>query len=93
MEEQRLERRLKQEIERRGGQALKFVSPGHRGVPDRIVLMPGGRLWFVEMKATGKHLRPLQARRARELGALGFQVRLVSTDEELDRFLLEVDRQ
>jgi len=86
-----LERRLRSEIQRRGGQARKFVSPGWAGAPDRLVLMPGGRAWFVEVKRPGARPRPLQEYRAKELEALGFQVRVVSSVEELHGFLAEVD--
>lgn len=91
MDEQRLERRLRQEIERRGGQARKFVSPGWSGAQDRLILLPGGRVMFVEVKAPGKKPRPLQVRRARELTAMGFKVRTVTTDADINRLLLEVD--
>lgn len=91
MDEVRLENRLKKEIERRGGKAPKFVSPGRRGVQDRIVLMPRGRVWFVELKAPGRKATPLQEYRADELRSLGFKVRTVSTVSELQAFLEEVD--
>jgi len=86
------ERRLRLEIERRGGRALKLVAPGRAGVPDRLVLMPGGRVWFVELKAPGRSPRPLQLYRIEELSKLGFRVRVVSNSDELKSFLAEVDR-
>lgn len=91
MRESGLERRLKREIERRGGLARKLVTPGAAGAQDRLVLMPGGRVWFVELKAPGQRPRPLQVFRASELEARGFQVRVISTETELDEFLAEVD--
>ena len=74
MRESIVERKLVTEVKRRGGLAPKFISPGFDGVPDRLVLFPGGRLAFVEMKAPGKKLRPLQVRRTEQLIALGFRV-------------------
>lgn len=65
MKESQLERLLKREVERYGGKAMKFVSPGLSGVPDRLVLLPGGRAVFAEMKAPGEKLRPLQVKRKR----------------------------
>lgn len=60
MLERVIESRLRQEAKKRGGMALKFVSPGMNGVPDRIVLLPGGKVAFVELKAPGKMPRALQ---------------------------------
>lgn len=74
MLERTVERHLTQEAKRRGGLALKFVSPGMDGVPDRILLLPYGRIAFVELKAPGKTLRPLQVRRKAQLEGLGFSV-------------------
>lgn len=90
MREARIESKLKVEIERRGGRSLKFVSPGWAGAPDRLVLMPGGRLWFVELKAPGKRPRPLQEKRIAELMGRGFRVRVISSLDELEEFLREV---
>ena len=54
MLESTVERHLREEAKKRKGTALKFVSPGMNGVPDRIVLMPDGKMAFVELKAPGK---------------------------------------
>lgn len=91
MDESRIERRLRREIEKLGGKALKFVSPGMAGVPDRIVLMPGGRLMFVELKAPGQTLRPLQVKRKRDLESLGFRVFVIDSYEELNDFIEMVE--
>jgi hypothetical protein len=93
MMESRLERRLKREVEKLGGRALKFVSPGCAGVPDRIVLLPGGLLVFVEMKSPGKPLQPLQAKRKRDLEALGFRVYKLDSDASIEQFIKEVSHE
>lgn len=90
MEESKIERKLKKEVESIGGKAIKFVSPGMSGVVDRIVLLPEGRIYFVELKAPGKKLRPLQEYRAKELKTLGFDVRVIDTYEKIDEFIREV---
>lgn len=65
--ESALERMLVREVEKRGGLAPKWTSPGNAGVLDRIVILPNGQTVYVEMKAPGKPLRPLQARWGRLL--------------------------
>lgn len=87
MQESLIERRLKKEIEKIGGKAIKFVSPGLIGVPDRIVLLPGGRIYFVELKASGKKLRAIQEYRAKELSSLGFDVRTIDSIEKIHEFI------
>lgn len=86
--EKTIEARLKNRIELVGGLCWKFVSPGTAGVPDRIVLLPGGRVLFVELKDSGKGLRPLQKYRKRQLEDRGFDVRVIDREkllEELER--------
>lgn len=70
--------------------ALKFVSPGMAGIPDRLVLLPRGRIYFVELKAPGKNLRPLQLKRKRQLEALGFKVYVIDSYEKIQLFIDEV---
>ena len=74
MREKVIEKKLVDEVKRRGGICLKWVSPGFDGMPDRIVMMPGGKCGFVEVKAPGKKPRALQESRHRTLEALGFKV-------------------
>jgi len=85
-----IEKRLKKEIELIGGKALKFISPGVSGVPDRIVLLPHGRIVFIELKAPGKKLRAMQEYRAKELRALGFDVRVIDSIDKIKLFISEV---
>lgn len=70
--EQEVESILRGETRRHGGRAYKFVCPGCRGVPDRLICLPGGKILFCELKRHGKRPRPdqsVQIRRLRELGA------------------------
>lgn len=82
MLESRVENKLKDSVKAKGGKCLKFVSPGMRGVPDRICLYPGGKIIFVETKAPDGKPEPLQLKRHEELRALGFDVRVVNTLED-----------
>ena len=83
MRERDLERYTTMFIKSHGGLALKFISPGYAGVPDRLVLMPGGKMCFMELKAPGRKPRPLQVRRIEQLRALGFKVYVVYGKDEI----------
>ncbi len=74
-------------VRKHGGVALKFTSPGTAGVPDRLVLLPGGRAGFVECKAKGKKLRPLQEKRKSQLEALGFWVYVIDSATGVEDFI------
>lgn len=92
MREKEVERYLREQVKKRlGGMALKFVSPGLSGVPDRIVLMPGGKIAFVETKAPGKKLRTLQKYVCGMIATLGFEVRQIDTKAGVDAFILEME--
>lgn len=90
MEESKIEKYLKKEIELLSGKALKFVSPGTSGVPDRIVLLPQGKIIFVELKAPGEKPRPMQEYRIKELKALGFRVEIIDSIEGVNNFAKEI---
>jgi hypothetical protein len=90
MLEKNIEKKLRDGVKKLGGQALKFTSPSFAGVPDRIVLMPGGRIWFVELKAPGKMPTLLQVAVHRTLSKLGFDVRVIDTPELVNAFLIEI---
>lgn len=85
--EKHLCKRVKNELH---GWALKFVSPGQNGVPDRIVLVPKGRIYFVETKAPGKKLRKLQEWVCGLIKGLGFAVLRLDTKDKVDAFVREV---
>ena len=91
MKESAIETRLRKAVERAGGRCLKFVSLGHTGVPDRIILMPGGRVYFAETKAPGKRERARQEYVQRKLRELGFKVfSSVDSAEKIDRIIEEI---
>ena len=73
-----------------GGLAPKFVSPGFDGMPDRIILMPGGHMAFVEVKAPSKVPRPLQEARHRMLRQLGFKVYVLDGEDQIGGILDEI---
>ena len=90
MREREIERKLVEAVKRAGGIAPKFTSPGYDGVPDRLLLLPYGKLAFAEVKAPGGKLRPLQVRRKRQLEALGFPVYKVDCPEQIGGIIDEI---
>ncbi|MNG08966.1 VRR-NUC domain protein [compost metagenome] len=90
MRERTIEKRFCSEVKKHGGEAHKFTPPGYTGAPDRIVLLPGARTVFVELKAPGEKLRPLQEKRAEELRAKDFPVYCIDSYAGIDQFIAEV---
>lgn len=89
MQESRVEARLVRGVKALGGLCWKFVSPGTAGVPDRIVLLPGGRVALVELKQKTGRLSAIQRLRRRELRQVGAEVWTLYGPSDVDRFLSE----
>lgn len=87
MREKVVEEALVKAVKCRGGLAMKLMSPSWVGIPDRLVLLPQGRLGFVEVKAPGKVPRPLQVRRLEQLENLGFKVYVLDSLEKIEGVL------
>ena len=87
MREQVIEAYLRSEVKALGGKAYKFVSPGTTGVPDRLVLLPGGRVFFVELKAPGRQSTPQQKLQQQRISKLGFSVQVIDNKPDVDRFI------
>ena len=90
MREKNIEEQLVKAVRLMGGLAPKFVSPGFDGVPDRLLLLPNGRIAFAELKAPGKKMRPLQKRRKHQLEALGFRIFIIDSTEQIGGVLDEL---
>ncbi|MFD1203573.1 VRR-NUC domain-containing protein [Sporosarcina contaminans] len=90
MLESYLEKKFAEAIKKTGSLPLKFTSPGMAGVPDRIVLIPGGKVVFAELKKPGEKLRPLQLKRKKDLEALGFQVEVVDSIDRIKEVCHEI---
>jgi len=76
--------------EQLGGVAYKLTSSGHRGLPDRLVLLPLRRVFFVELKAPGRKPTTLQQRRIADLNELGHECFLIDSYAEISRFVTYV---
>ena len=86
--EESVENYLVRRVKALGGDCYKWVSPGLQGVPDRICVFDGGRVFFVETKAPkGSRMQPAQPRRHRDLRNRGFRVYVPKTRAEVDELL------
>ena len=89
--EKALEAKLRTEVEKRGGMALKLMSQYHRGLPDRMVLMPQGAVHFVELKSTGEKPIALQTHCHNQIRNLGHSVSIIDSTQRLQDFLFILD--
>lgn len=85
--EKKLEQKLVQAVKETGGICPKLVSPGTDGMPDRMTLLPGGRIIFIEVKAPGRKPRRLQELRHRQLRGLGFEVYVMDDAGQIPEIL------
>lgn len=90
MNEKQIEQKLVKAVKAKDGICPKLMSPGFDGMPDRIVLMPKGRIGFVEVKAPDKKPRPLQLSRHRLLRRLGFKVYILDNEKQITTILSEI---
>lgn len=90
MKEKQIEQKLVKAVRSMGGIAPKLVSPGYAGMPDRIVLLPGGHIGFVEVKAPGCSPRPLQLARHGQLRELGFTVCVLADEKQIGEVLDDI---
>lgn len=90
MREKTIEQKFRAAVKAVGGLALKFTSPGFDGVPDRLALLPGGKMAFVEVKAPGEKPRPLQLARHRLLRRLGFKVYVLDDESQIGGMIDEI---
>jgi len=86
--ERDIERHLVRRAREHGGVAYKWVSPGRVGVADRIVMLPGGRVWFVELKTVKGRLSPLQKIFAADMARMGMNYLVLKSKEEVDQWIL-----
>lgn len=86
-----IEKRLVDKIKKIGGWCIKLPATFISGIPDRMCLLPGGIMFFVETKAPGKDLRPLQKVIRRKLIKLGFKHYKIDTKFEVDKLITEYE--
>lgn len=93
MREREIESRLRDGVKKLGGLCYKFVSPGNRGVPDRIVILPGGAVYFVELKTEVGRLSKLQRLQIKRMERLGVQVKVLYGLSEVNAFLSGIEKE
>ncbi len=91
MLEKELEKKFIEKVKAAGGKAFKFVSPGNDGVPDRLVILPGGHIGFVELKQKGKKPTKLQAKQIQRLKELGCFVYILDDPGEIDKVISAIE--
>lgn len=90
MLEKEIEKYLSRAVDNLGGRSYKFISPGQSGVPDRIIFLPGGKLYFVELKTKVGKLSKLQRLQIRRFKKLGHEVKVLYGMEDVKEFINEI---
>ena len=90
MLEKEIENYLKDAVDNLGGRAYKFISPGQSGVPDRIIFLPGGKIYFIELKTKKGHPSALQKLQRRRFKKLGHEVKVLYGMEDVKEFINEI---
>jgi len=88
--EKTIEQKLVREVKALGGLAVKLISPSYDGMPDRLVLLPGGKMAFVEVKVPGMKPRPLQIKRHVMLQQLGFKIYVLDDVRQIQQIISEI---
>ena len=88
--ERDIEKWLREKIQQKGGIAMKFTSPGNDGVPDRIAILPGGQVWFIELKKDGGTPTKIQEWQMERLRKLGCNVAVITGMKEARVWIWEV---
>lgn len=87
MRENSIERYFVLKVQLLGGRVIKLNSASMNGLPDRMILMPAGKVYFAELKAPGKKPKPLQVAVHKMLISMGFDVFVIDTKEKVGEFI------
>lgn len=87
MNEKQLEKLFTTAVKKAGGKAYKFVSPTMAGMPDRLVVFPGGKVGFIELKAPGQKARPLQVHQLEALKGFGLYARVLDNPHDIQEVI------
>jgi hypothetical protein len=92
MKESTIEKHLVAQVKALGGMAYKFTSPAHRGVADRVVCLPDGQTWFVELKAPGGRLSELQKIFQSDMARMNQRYACLWSKEHVEEWLNDCQR-
>lgn len=84
--EKSIEKYFRDQAKKHGAMAMKFVSPGNSGVPDRLVVHRDGVVRFVELKKEGGRMRPVQEIMKRKLEGYGLDVTVIDSKAAVDEY-------
>jgi hypothetical protein len=90
MLEKQIEAHLVKRVKAIGGRAYKFTSPSNRGVSDRVVVLPNGKVWFVELKRAGGKLTPLQELFAEDMHTMGQRYACLWSKDDVDGWISQL---
>lgn len=90
MNEKTIEQKLVKKVKALKGLCLKLSCPGFAGTPDRLILLPKGKIGFVEVKRKGEKPRPLQVSRHKLLRKLGFKVFVLDDEKQIQEIIEEI---
>lgn len=90
MREKEIEQALVRKVKAKEGWCLKFASPSMTGIPDRLILLPKGKIGFVEVKRPGEKPRALQEKRIQQLRDLGYKVFVLDGKEQIENLIKKI---
>lgn len=90
MLEKHIEQKFKKAVEATGGICLKLDPTTMVGIPDRLAILPGNHIAFIELKAPGKQPRPIQVHRHNQLRAIGCMIRTLDNPDDIERLIHEI---
>lgn len=88
--EKAIEKKLNEAVKKLGGWSIKLLPFQFNGLPDRLLLIPGGHVIFVEVKSEKKKPEPLQLWVHKKLRNLGFKVYVIDTFELLNKLMYDI---
>ena len=90
LSEKSIEKYLVEQAKFAGCPCLKYFNPNMVGYPDRLVVLPGGKVVWVELKSKGRKPSKVQQVRMAELTDLGHVVKVIDNKLDVDKLINEI---